>query len=155
MNTNRLWLWACATWLCFCTCASHGQTDNSINNVVDNSQVFGRYEISYTAFNSQFISAETASAHKLVRAKDQALINVSVIDLKTGKTVRADVSGTAKNLIQQTKTLKFKAIEEPNAIYYIGVLRHSNEELFHFALNVAVDKKIYEVKFIRKLYTEP
>ncbi len=133
--------------------AAHANTQQA-TYVADNSTTIGHYTIQYTTFNSLMIQPDIASIHQLVRAKDQALVNVSIIDNRKGETVAAEVSGTAKNLIQQSKTLPFKTIEEPGAVYYIAALRHTNEELFHFTVDLVIDGDPYQVKFTRKLYIE-
>ena len=131
---------------------SHAQGPS--NYVQDDSTDLGDHTVNYTVFNSQFIPADIAAIHQLVRAKDRALINVSVINKQTGKTVSAKVSGVAKNLIQQSKSLTFKTIKEPDAEYYIAPVRHTNEEIFHFILSVTLNGTTHPIKFTRKLYVE-
>ena len=111
--------------------------------------------VNFTVFNSLFIPPEIASVHALVRAKNQALINVSVLDNNTGKTVAADIRGVARNLLQQSKSLEFKTIDEPDAVYYIASLRHTNEEVMHFDLEVTLEGRPHSLKFTRKLWLEP
>lgn len=122
--------------------------------VEKDSEKIGNFTVQYTVFNSQFILADIANLHGLVRAKDQALVNISVLDNATGKTVAATIKGRAKNLLQQTKTIDFKAIQEQDAVYYIGALRHTNEEVFHFTIDINIDGQDHTIKFIRKLYVE-
>lgn len=131
-------------------------TQHLAANVEDTEKEFEKYRVHYSVFNSEFIPANIASIHNLVRAKDQALINIAVEDKATKKTVKAKISGVAKNLIQQTKTLDFKAIEEPDAYYSLAPIRHTNEEIFHFTIQVLPEgeSQALEVKFTRKLYTE-
>lgn len=129
-------------------------TNTLADNVEHNSETIGHYTILFSAFNSQFVPADIAQAHNLVRAKDQALINVSVLDNRTGTTVAADVKGQARNLMQQTKTIAFKVINEPDAVYYLGSIRHTNEEILHFDITVTLDGEPHTVKFTRKLYLE-
>lgn len=120
------------------------------------SKNFGRYTVHYSTFNSLFVPADIAKIHKLVRAKDQTLINISVQKNADGKPVPAKVTGTAENLLQQLKTIDFKTIEEPGAVYYIGALRHTNEEIFHldFAIVPEGENTPLEFRLSRKLYTE-
>lgn len=133
------------------------QTSAYAVNVEDTETSFEQYTVHYSVFNSQFIPADIAKIHGLVRANNQVLINVAVEDRSTGQTVKARITGTAKNLIQQSKNLDFKAIEEPNAFYAIAALRHTNEEVFHFYVDVLPEgeSQTLSVKFTRKLYIEP
>src|SRR3546814_16349415 len=53
-----------------------------------------------------------------VCSSDLGVINVSV--LKDGKPLKAEVSGTVKDLTSSSVTLNFKEVAEPNATYYIA-----------------------------------
>ncbi|WP_187409859.1 DUF4426 domain-containing protein [Saccharophagus sp. K07] len=123
---------------------------------VESSKDFGEFTVHYSTFNSLFIPADIAAVHNLVRAKDQTLINIAVQRNSDSQSVPAKVTGTAKNLMQQLKTIDFKTIEEPGAVYYIGALRHTNEEVFHLDINIVPEGKTEPLKFrlSRKLYTE-
>jgi len=66
------------------------------NYVQDSFTDIGDHTVNYTVFNSLFVPANIAGIH----------------------------TGTAKNLIQQSKALAFKTIKEPDAQYYIAPLRH-------------------------------
>jgi hypothetical protein len=121
------------------------------------SKDFGQYTVHYSTFNSLFISADTAQAHQLIRAKDLALINIAVQKTQGGTPVNAKISCTAKNLMQQNKNIEFKTITEPGAIYYLGAIKHSNEEVFHlnFSILPEGESQPLEFRLTRKFYTEP
>lgn len=117
---------------------------------------FAEYDVHYSTFNSLFVPADTASAYHLVRAKDQTLINISVQKKNSTESVPAQVEGRAKNLMQQVKTIDFKTISERDAIYYIGSLKHSNEEILHLDITITPEGNPTPLNFrlTRKLYTE-
>lgn len=117
---------------------------------------FADYNVHYSTFNSLFVPADIAKVHGLVRAKDQTFINISVQKKADAQSVMADISGTAKNLMQQVKAIKFKTINEPDAVYYIGTLRHTNEEILHLDLAITPqgESAPLEFRLTRKLYTE-
>jgi hypothetical protein len=123
---------------------------------VSSSKNFGNYTVHYSTFNSLFVPAEIAGIHKLVRAKDQTLINIAVQKTVSGDAVPASIEGTAKNLLQQVKTIDFKTVEEPGAIYYLGALRHTNEEIFHLDFTIIPEGEStpLQLRLTRKLYTE-
>lgn len=126
-------------------------------NEQESTKVFGPYTVHYSTFNSLFVPADIAKIHQLVRAKDQTLINIAVQKTADGSPVAAQVSGTAKNLLQQQKNIEFKTIQEQDAVYYIGALRHTNEEIFHLDFNIVPEGETQPLTFriSRKLYTEP
>ena len=100
------------------------------------------FEIHYNAFNSGFLTPEVAQANNLTRSKVMALLNISVlkIDSDGAKTpTTAIISGEAKNLLQQVKTLEFRKIDEGDAIYYLSSFRFSDEEQLNFEVQVQPD----------------
>ncbi|HSC66604.1 MAG TPA: DUF4426 domain-containing protein [Cellvibrio sp.] len=122
-------------------------------------QKFGDYTIHYNVFNSTNIPAKVAEAYKLVRGKDRALVNISLTKTENGQTslgLPAHVSGTIKNLMQQTQTLQFVEIKEPDATYYLAPLVFNNEEVLHFDIQVATEPNAKPMTFTfnRTLYTE-
>lgn len=123
----------------------------------ESTKVFGPYTVHYSTFNSLFVPADIAQIHQLVRAKDQTLINIAVQKTVDGSPVSAQVTGTAKNLLQQQKNIEFKTIQEQETVYYIGSLRHTNEEIFHLDFSIVPEGETQPLTFrvSRKLYTEP
>lgn len=142
-----LWMGAVLFWLC---------SQSGYANDQESTKVFGAYTVHYSTFNSLFVPADIAKIHELVRAKDQTLINIAVQKTADGSPVAAQVSATAKNLLQQLKTIDFKTIQEQDAVYYIGALRHTNEEVFHLDFVILPEGETQPLKFrvTRKLYTE-
>lgn len=114
-------------------------------------------EVHYSAFNSTFLTPKVARAYQLQRSGYNALLNISVLDIsQAGKpAISATISGSAKNLLGQTKQLTFKEIKEQNAIYYIAELPITNEETFRFDIDVSAGiKGAGKVKFNQKFYVE-
>jgi|SRR5690606_20887830 len=122
-------------------------------------QKFGDYTVHFSVFNSTFITPEVASVYKLTRARNLALVNISVTRSTDGATslgLPAKVSGTATNLIQQQRSLAFQTINEGDATYYIAPLRHTNEEVMHFAIQVQPDgvSAPFTINFSRNLHSQ-
>lgn len=120
---------------------------------------YGDYEVHYNAFNSTFIEPQVAQSYGLTRSKTLALINVSVLQKASdgSKTpVTAIVKGTASNLIGQSSNISFKKIEETDALYYIGSLPFSNDQLMRIALDVQPDpnQPAYSIQFEQTFYAE-
>ncbi|WP_308364251.1 MULTISPECIES: DUF4426 domain-containing protein [unclassified Microbulbifer] len=121
--------------------------------VIKSYEDFGEYRVIYSVFNSEFIKPEIAQRYRLVRAKDRAFVNISVVKKEGGAHgLPAEVSGRATNLIQQSRPLEFIEIREGDAAYYLAPLRFDNEENLNFTVSVTLpngDKE--EVTFQRKL----
>lgn len=95
----------------------------------------GDLEVHYVVVNTLFLDADIAARYGIVRARDRAILNVSVIG-PDGRPRDADVTGTARNLLEQTLPLEFRRIEEGEAIYFIAPLRHTDQEVLRFRLTV-------------------
>lgn len=89
------------------------------------------YEVFYSAFNTSFLTPEVAGAIDIVRAKDRALVNISVIEtLESGKTqsvIPFDIKGTTFNLIHR-KEMEFQLVKEKDAAYYLGKFKIANND---------------------------
>lgn len=139
-----------------CFGAAHAQVDQP--KMVESSSRFGEYTVHYTVFNSAFIPAEVAAAYQVNRAKNRALVNVSVTrETQAGHSLGlpATITGTATNMIQQQRKLDFRTIDEGNATYYLADLRHTNEEIMNFAVQVQVEEQSqpFTVRFTRTLHS--
>jgi hypothetical protein len=133
------------------------QTDQA--KPIATSKTFGEYTVHFSVFNSTLVPEEIAKIYQLTRGSQQVLINVSLTKTADGKTslgLPGKVSGTATNLIQQQRALEFKTISEGEATYYLASLRHTNEEVMNFAIEVQTDagQVPMVVKFTRTLHTE-
>ena len=123
------------------------------------SQKFGAYTVHYTVFNSKLIPPEVAKTYNLTRGKDLALMNISLTKTENGATslgIPAQIKAKAINLMQQTKSLEFVEIKEPEATYYLSSFRYTNEEDLRFEVSVlpASETIPLTITFNRRLYTE-
>lgn len=114
-------------------------------------------EVHYSAFNSTFLPPQVARSYKLKRNGYSALLNISVLDnSQAGKpAITATITGSAKNLIGQTRKLTFREVKEANAIYYLAEFPISDEENLTFNIDVnAGNKGTGPLKFTQKFYVE-
>jgi len=114
-------------------------------------------EVHYSAFNSTFLSAEVAKQYQLKRNGYSAVLNISILDNSAlGKpATTAQVSGTAKNLVGNTRKLTFREIKEGDAIYYLTEFPITHEENITFTIDVnAGIKGAGPLRFTQKFYTE-
>ncbi len=124
----------------------------------ENSQDFGDYVVHYNAFPSTSIPASVAKNYNIVRSKERAVINISVLKKvmgTSGTPVDAKVTGTAKNLMGQQQSIHFKEIKEETAIYYIAQMQVEHREVLNFTLNVRIpgESSAVVVKFKKQFYT--
>ncbi len=118
-------------------------------------EAFGHYKVHYSVFNSSFIQPDIARLYNISRGKDQALVNIAVTDNHSKGGIAANITGTATNLMQQQKTLKFIEVREKNAVYYLAPLRFSNEEILNFSIKInPADQSPYVLKFTKTLYVD-
>ncbi len=118
---------------------------------------FENYRVQFSAVNSTFIPPEVARRHGITRARDQALINLSITYLGGDEPrygVPAQVSGRATNLMQQARELRFVEVREAEVVYYLAPLRHINEEVVYFDLQVQPEGETQplNMRFERTLY---
>ncbi len=122
-------------------------------------EIFGSYKVYYSVFNSSFITPEIAKIYNITRGKDQALINIAVVKMhKDGDSqgIASVVHGSASNLMQQRKKLKFLEVREQEAVYYLAPLRFTNEEVMNFSIQVKPDpnKPAHSLEFSKILYVD-
>ncbi len=119
---------------------------------------FENYRVQHVVFNSTFIQEDIAKTYGLKRSKYESLLNISVYDKRSKKTIAtvpAKITGTVKNLMQQQKTLDVIEINEKDTVYYLAPIRVANEELLHFELSITPkgsDPLI--VKFSQTVYAD-
>ena len=95
-----------------------------------------------------------ARKYNVVRGRNRALINISVLD-KDNQPVRAKLNGTVKNLPGQILRLNFEEVVEGDAVYYLAQTRFSDQEIMRFDIRfVGPDGIANELKFEQKLYWE-
>lgn len=114
------------------------------------------YDIHYNAFNTMMVPPEVAQSYGFTRARNRALLNISVLDSSSKKALPAVVTGTRTNIVGQLLPLEFVQIKEQNAIYYIAQLRFTEEEMWRFELQIQPDLNADAIplKFSQTFYLE-
>lgn len=114
-----------------------------------------KHVVHYTLFDSLSIPPDIAAPLQLKRGKKLAYINIAVIPKTPGFGIEpVELSGRWRNLLQQSGELKFKKIDEPNAIYYLAPVPYLHGELLHFDITVqpTKDSEPTEFSFTRTLF---
>lgn len=117
-------------------------------------QQLGDWDVHYIAFNSTFLTPQVARATNLSRNKNNAIINISVLDSQTQQAQQVQIGGIARNLLGQQRNLTFREIKDGDAIYYIAVMPFQNEEQYRFSFDIRQGTKRQQLNFEQKLYTE-
>ena len=116
----------------------------------------GDHVVHFSAFTTDQLPAEIASAYKIVRSRDRAMLNVSVIAEETNLPTPATVEVRTVNLVGQMKNVTMRRIDEDEAIYYIGDTAITNREMLIFDISVTpegVDTPSV-VRFKREFFTD-
>jgi hypothetical protein len=122
--------------------------------VAEQSVSLGDLEVHWVLVPSTFLEPDIASRYEIERARNQGLVNLTVLS-KAGLPRTADVTGTLINLLGQRIELDFRTLEDGDAIYYIAPFRYTDAELLRFEIDVQTpDSGGGTLKIRQKLYWE-
>ena len=122
------------------------------------SQRSGDFIVYYSAISSTLITPAVAQANDLRRGKHIGLINIAVkrgSDPASAAPVAATITGSVRNLSDQSTTLHFRAVSEPGAVYYLAEFPVSGIDTLRFDLRVRpVGGSVIPVSFSRDFNTD-
>jgi hypothetical protein len=116
----------------------------------------GDHVVHFSAQSTDQLPPEVARAYNIVRSKNRAMLNVSVLQASDGSAVVANVSVKTVNLTGQLKNVTMRQIDEGDAIYYIGEVAIANRETLVFDISVtpAGSDQASDVRFKRQFFTD-
>lgn len=116
----------------------------------------GDHVVHFSAQSTDQLPPEVARAYSIVRSKNRAMLNVSVLQESDGVAVEADVTVKTVNLTGQLKNVTMRQIDEGDAIYYIGEVAIANRETLVFDISVtpAGSDQVSDVRFKRQFFTD-
>jgi hypothetical protein len=116
----------------------------------------GDHVVHFSAQSTDQLPPEVARAYNIVRSKNRAMLNVSVLEEATSKPVAAAVTVKTVNLTGQLKSVTMREINEQDAIYYIGEVPVANRETLIFDISVMPDgsDESSDVRFKRQFFTD-
>lgn len=119
----------------------------------ENSAVFGDYRVFFHAISTDEVPPDVARSVGVVRAKNRALLNISVQRIEDSAPVEAEVAVSAANLTGQLKPITMRKVEQGEAIYYLGELSVNNRETIIFDISVTPEgsEETFEVR-TRRIY---
>ncbi len=116
----------------------------------------GDHVVHFSALTTDQLPSEIAGTYNIVRSKDRAMLNVSIIAKSDNSPVPGTVEVKTVNLTGQLKNVTMRRIDEQEAIYYIGVTSVANRETLIFDLTVTpegVDAPS-QFRFKREFFTD-
>jgi hypothetical protein len=115
----------------------------------------GDHIVHFSAQSTDQLPPEVARAYNIVRSKNRAMLNVSVLESGSNTPVTADITVKTVNLTGQLKNVTMRKIQEQDAIYYIGETPVANQETLIFDISVRPDgvDEAADVRFKRQFYT--
>jgi len=118
-------------------------------------KAFDDIEVHYVVVNTLFLQPDVAARYSVVRAKDRAIVNLSVLD-RDGAALLGEVTGSTVNLLSQQSPLQFSVIREGDSIYYIAPIRYTDQDVLRFRISVTVpDRAPMNLDFQQQMYVEP
>lgn len=116
----------------------------------------GNHVVHFSALSTDQLPPEVAKAYNILRSKNRAMLNISVIRKSDNTAVTATVNVKTVNLTGQLKNVTMRQINEQEAIYYIGETAVANRETLVFDINVKPEgeERASDVRFKRQFYTD-
>ena len=115
----------------------------------------GEHVVHFSAQSTDQLPAEIARAYDIVRSKNRAMLNVSVLRKPDSVPVNAVITVKTRNLAGQLKSVSMRQINDGDAIYYIGELSVANRETLVFDISVTPEGATTpaDVRFVRQFFT--
>jgi len=115
----------------------------------------GDHVVHFSAQSTDQLPPEVARAYGIVRSKNRAMLNVSILKEGTITAVTADITVRTVNLAGQLKNVTMRKIQEGDAIYYIGETGIANRETLIFNISITPEgaTETSDVSFTRQFYS--
>lgn len=123
----------------------------------------GNHVVHFSAQSTDQLPPAIAREYNIVRSKNRAMLNVSVLQKSDNVPVTAEVTVNTVNLTGQLKNVTMREIREGRedggglvAIYYIGDTTVANREVLVFDIRVKPEgeDRAADVRFKRQFYSD-
>ncbi|MCY7296128.1 DUF4426 domain-containing protein [Alteromonas sp. a30] len=114
-------------------------------------KALGDWEVHYIVLNSTFLQPDIAQQYEIVRSKYNAFVNISVLDRASKQAQDVVVTGEARDLLGNTKTLTFSQVREQESIYYLAQFPFDDNETYRFEIRVQHGNNTQTLRFQQKL----
>ncbi len=123
------------------------------------SKDFGDYVLHFNALTTDQLEPEVAKQYDIVRSKNRALLNISIVKKASGsvgQSVSGSVSASATNLTGQLKNLTLREVKNGSAVYYIGDIAVANGETLIFNIDATPinETSRFSVRFKHQFYAD-
>jgi len=105
----------------------------------DTQKDFDALEVHYNAIRTDQLTPEVARAYGIERSPGRVLLNVAMLSKTPGGAaipVDGTVSASAHNLNGQLKNLEMRRVQDGPAVYFIGEVGISGDEILVFDIGV-------------------
>ncbi len=123
-----------------------------------NEAEFDNYVVHYNVINTTFLSPEVARAYNVRRSSSRAMVNISLMERGDNglQAVSAEVTGSATNMNDQMRNLRFREIQDGDAIYFLSEVTVRSGETLDFAIDIAPEgsERVLPVRFSRDFYVD-
>lgn len=131
----------------------------AVLGATESSRDFGDYVVHFNALTTDQLTPEIAGEYDIVRSKNRALLNVSILrknDAGGTTAVPGAVAASAVNLTGQLKDLLIREIREGEAIYYIAETPVTNGESLIFTVDVTPQNEAsrFTVRFQKQFFVD-
>ncbi|MGI9329987.1 MAG: DUF4426 domain-containing protein, partial [Gammaproteobacteria bacterium] len=153
-------------WLGLAACGGGGGDIETVDRVPPariltdaSSKDFGNYVLHFNALTTDQLTPAVAKQYGIVRSKNRAMLNVSIVrkdEGTTGQSVPGNVSASASNLTGQQKNLQLREIKSAGAVYYIGDVDIANRETLVFNVSATPENEgdEFSVRFTRQFFSD-
>ena len=118
----------------------------------DQMQKYGDWEVHYILVPTTFLKPAIAEQYGIVRGRDRAYLNISVLDRELDP-VPIAIDGTMTNLLGQQQHLEFREVREGTAIYYLTSIKFTDREVLRFEILVTPPgDSVKTLKFQQQMY---
>lgn len=132
--------------------------DDAVLRSTETSKDFGEYVIHFNALGTDQLTADVARQYGIVRSRNRAILNVSILqkDDGMGTPVTGSVSASAINLTGQLKSIPLREIKEGSAVYYIGEVGITDGETMIFTVDATPlnEPSRFTVRFQKQFFVD-
>ncbi len=116
----------------------------------------GNHVVHFSAQSTDQLPPEVARAYNIVRSKNRAMLNVSILEQEGNKAVEGEVTVKTVNLTGQLKNVIMRKVQEQEAIYYIGETAVANREVLVFDISVTPigETEASQLRFQRQFFSD-